>query len=116
MGNFVEVGKTGEMQDGTMKMVFANDQEILLAKIDEEYYATEDRCPHMQARLVLGKLEGTVVTCPRHGSQYNIKTGEVVRWLKGTGLLSRVGKALKPPQQLRTYKVIIEGNSIMVEV
>jgi 3-phenylpropionate/trans-cinnamate dioxygenase ferredoxin subunit len=116
MGNFVEVGKTGEMQDGTMKMVFANDQEILLAKIDEEYYATEDRCPHMQARLVLGKLEGTIVTCPRHGSQYNIKTGEVVRWLKGTGLLSRVGKALKPPQQLRTYKVIIEGNSIMVEV
>ena len=116
MGNLIEVGKTGEMQDGTMKMVFANGQEILLAKVGDEYFATEDRCPHLQARLVLGKLEGTVITCPRHGSQYDIKTGEVVRWLKGTGLLSSIGKALKPPQQLKTYKVVIEDDSIMVEV
>lgn len=116
MGSLIEVGKTGEMQNGIMKMVFANGQEILLAKVGDEYYATEDRCPHLHARLVLGKLDGTVVTCPRHGSQYDIKTGEVVRWLKGSGLLSRIGKTLKPPQQLKTYKVVIDGDNIMVEV
>ena len=61
-------------------------------------------------------LEGTVVTCPLHGSQFGLRNGEVVRWLKGTGLLSKIGKALKSPQSLTMYSVRIEGDAIMVEI
>ncbi len=116
MGSFVEAGQTSEFEDGTMKKVLVQGQEILLARVGDKYYATENRCPHLGGELSAGKLEGTVVTCPRHGSQFDLGDGKVVRWLKGSGLFSAVGKALKPPKPLKTYSVRIEGNAVLIEI
>lgn len=116
MSNLVEVGKTNELENGAMKEVLTEGREILLAKIGDEYYVANNRCPHMRGKLSRGKLEGTIVTCPVHGSQFDLKSGEVVRWLKGTGLLSKIGKALKSPQSLKTYNVTVTGDSILVEI
>lgn len=41
--------------------------------------AVADRCPHAGATLSEGELDGTVLTCPRHGSQFDVRTGERVR-------------------------------------
>lgn len=71
--------------------------------------------PRMKGDLSLGKLEGTVVTCPRHGSQFDISTGQVVRWLKG-GLMSKVGKAFKMSKALMVYNVKVEDGRVLVEV
>lgn len=116
MSKFVEVGKTGEFKDGSKKKLILNGQEILLAKVDGSYYAVSNNCPHMNGDLSMGTLEGTVITCPRHGSQFDIREGANIRWLKGSGLFSAVGKALKPPKPLKTYKVRVEGETISVEV
>jgi 3-phenylpropionate/trans-cinnamate dioxygenase ferredoxin subunit len=115
MSKFTEIAKIEELKSGTMKMVIAEGREILLAKVGDKYYAIDDRCPHMKGDLSRGKLEGTVVTCPLHGSQFDISNGQVVRWLKG-GLMSKVGKALKPSKDLTVYNVKIEDNSVLVEV
>jgi len=112
----VKVGKIGELKDGAMKEVLARGREILLAKVADKYYAGDNRCPHMGGKLSQGKLEGTVVTCPRHGSQFDLRDGQVARWLKGSGLLFRVGKALKSPRQLTTYNVKVEGDKILIEI
>ena len=45
-----------------------------------------------------------------------LKNGEVVRWLKGSGLLSKIGKALKSPQSLTTYNVKVEDDRVMIEI
>ena len=116
ISNLVEVGKAGELESGAMKEVLIKGHEILLAKIGDEYYVANNRCPHMRGKLSRGKLEGTVVTCPMHGSQFDLKSGEVVRWLKGSGLLSKIGKALKSPQSLKTYNVMVTDDSILVEI
>lgn len=116
MGIFVEVGKVGELEAGTMKEVAVQGQEILLAKVGSKYYAADGRCPHLGGRLAQGKLEGTVVTCPLHGSQFDLADGHVVRWLKGSGVLSALGKALKGPRPINTYKVKAEGDRILVEI
>ena len=116
MSNMVEVGKTGEIEDGSMKEISVNGREILLARSGSSYYAADNRCPHMGGKLSKGKLEGTVVTCPLHGSQFDLRDGQVVRWLKGSGLLSKVGKILKSPRQLTTYKVIVEDDKILIEM
>jgi hypothetical protein len=34
----------------------------------------------MGGRLWEGKLEGTIVTCPLHGSQFDLSDGHVIRW------------------------------------
>lgn len=116
MGSFVEAGKTSEFEDGTKKKVSVQGHEILLARVEDRYYAVSNRCPHLGGDLSAGKLEGIVVTCPRHGSQFNLRDGKVVRWLKGSGLFSAVGKALKSPKPLDTYNVKIEGDAVMIEV
>jgi len=116
MGDLVPVGEIGGLADGTMKSVLVKGREILLARVADEYYAADNRCPHMGGKLSQGKLEGTVVTCPRHGSQFDLTDGRVVRWLKGSGLLSKVGKALKSPRPLATYNVKVEGDRILIEI
>jgi len=116
MSSLVEMGKTSELEDGTMKAVSVQGREILLAKVADKYYAGDNRCPHMGGKLSQGKLEGTVVTCPRHGSQFDLRDGQVVRWLKGSGLVSMVGKALKSPRPLATYNVRVEDDRIWIEI
>jgi 3-phenylpropionate/trans-cinnamate dioxygenase ferredoxin subunit len=114
MGEFTEVSKTDELKDGTMRAISAEGREILLARVGDKYYATDNRCPHMEGDLSKGKLEGIVVTCPVHGSQFDISNGRVVRWLKG-GLMSKVGKALKTSKDLTVYNVKIEDGKVLVE-
>ncbi len=116
MGRFVEVAKKDDVANGTMKEVKVEGQDILLARVADKYYAIDNRCPHFGGNLSRGRLEGTVVTCPLHGSQFDITTGQVVRWLKGAGVLSAVGKALKPARAVTTYKVKIEGDNVLVQI
>ncbi|MFC2062525.1 Rieske (2Fe-2S) protein [Chloroflexota bacterium] len=116
MGDLIQVSKTTEIEDGAMKEVVAQGKEILLARVGDSYYAVANRCPHMGGKLSQGRLEGTVVTCPRHGSRFDLKDGRVVRWLKGAGLFSKVGKILKSPRQLVTYKVSVDGENILLEI
>ena len=116
MSSMIEVGKSREFQNGTMKEVVVEGHEILIARVGDKYYATDNRCTHMGGKLSHGKLEGTVVTCPRHGSQFELKDGGVVRWLKGSGFLSVLGKALKSPRPLSRYNVQVIDDKILVEV
>jgi 3-phenylpropionate/trans-cinnamate dioxygenase ferredoxin subunit len=115
MSKSIEVAKIEELQSGTTKMVMVEGREILLARVGDKYFATDNRCPHMKGDLSHGKLEGTVITCPRHGSQFDITNGQVVRWLKG-GLLSKLGGALKTSKPLTVFNLKVENGKILVEV
>lgn len=114
MSKFIEVAKIEELKSGTMKAVIAEGREILLARVGDKYYAVGNLCPHMKGDLSRGKLEGTVITCPLHGSRFDISNGQVVRWLKG-GLTSKVSRALKPSKDLTVYNVKVEDGKVLVE-
>lgn len=55
--------------DGEMK-------EVALFRIDDKVYALNNLCPHMQGPLGEGEVEEGVVTCPWHGWQFEVRTGE----------------------------------------
>ncbi len=114
MAEFVEVAGVNDLKDGAMKMVTVAGKEVLLARVAGKHYATQDRCQHMGGDLSRGKLEGTVVTCPLHGSQYDLKDGHVVRWTKWSGLLLALAKMVKSPRPLKTYEVKVEGDKVLV--
>ena len=116
MSTSVQVAKIDELKNGAMKQVNVQGHEILIAQVDGKYYATANRCLHMGGNLSQGKLEGTVVTCPLHGSQFDIQDGRVVRWLKGSGIVSSLTKAVKGDKHLATYKIKSEGDSVLVEI
>jgi len=116
MGTYTKAGSTGEFQNGSQQKVNVQGQEIMLARVEDKYYAIGNHCPHMGGDLAAGKLEGTIITCPRHASQFDITDGHNVRWMKGSGLMSSALKALSSPKTVRVYKVKVEGEAILVEV
>ncbi|MGH2829077.1 MAG: Rieske (2Fe-2S) protein [Actinomycetota bacterium] len=52
---------------------------IAVYHVGRELFAVGDACPHAGARLSEGTLSGSVITCPRHGSQFDIRDGSRVR-------------------------------------
>lgn len=116
MVNLVEVGKVSELQDGAMKEIAAQGHKILLARIGDKYYAADNRCPHLGGNLSRGKLEGTVVTCPSHGSQFDLTDGRVVRWTNWSGLISKLSQVIKAPRPLTIYNTKIENDKVLIEI
>lgn len=110
------VAPKDDLKTGEMKAVNVAGHEILLARVGDTYYAAENRCPHLGGKLAEGKLVGTVVTCPLHGSQFDLNDGKVIRWTNFTGFASKLGKMLKSPRPLVAYKVKVEGDSVLVEL
>ena len=102
MSRFVEIARTNEITPGEAKMVEVEGKKIAILNLEGDYYAIDDTCPHASGPLSEGKVEGEVVTCPWHGSEFNIKTGEVLR----------------PPARrgVKNYKVQVEGSIIKIEV
>jgi len=74
--NFVKVAKVNEIPDGKMKHVEIEGKEALIANVAGKFYAISDRCGHMNALLSIGYLTGNTVTCPFHGSKFDIITGK----------------------------------------
>ncbi|MGO9387332.1 MAG: Rieske (2Fe-2S) protein [Methanobacterium sp.] len=75
---FVPIAKTEDITVGNMKHVKVGDHEIIIANVDGNYYAVSDRCGHMNARLSLGRLDGNIVTCPLHSSEFDVVTGKLI--------------------------------------
>lgn len=116
MSRFADAAGVDDLADGAMKSVKVEGQNVLLARVGGRYYATDGRCPHMGGELSHGRLEGTIVTCPRHGSQFDIATGKVLRWTKWTGITLALAKAFKSPRPVKTYQVQLEGDRILVDL
>jgi nitrite reductase/ring-hydroxylating ferredoxin subunit len=52
--------------------------DIVLFKVEGKIYALDNACPHMGGPLGEGDVEGDIVTCPWHGWQFDIKSGECI--------------------------------------
>lgn len=113
---YVPVGKVNEIPSGAMKRFAVSGREILVARVADRYYAANSICPHMGADLSRGTLEGTILTCPRHASKFDLLDGRVTRWTDWTGVKSRVSRMFRSPRPITVYRVRIEGDGILVEL
>jgi nitrite reductase/ring-hydroxylating ferredoxin subunit len=57
----------------------AADEPLAVYHAGSRFIACADRCPHAGALLSEGELEHGVITCPRHGSQFDVSTGQRLR-------------------------------------
>lgn len=116
MAEYTDAIGIEELQDGQMKGVELGGKKLLVARSGGQFYAASDVCPHMKARLSAGSLKGTTVTCPRHGSQFDLKDGRVVRWTDWSGMKLSLSKLFRGPRALPTYRTQIEGERLKVEL
>ena len=102
MAKLLKIAKTKDVPPGQAAAFTIEGQKIALFNVEGTYYAIGDTCTHRGGPLSEGDVQGTRVTCPWHGADFDLKTGAV----------------LGPPAQkgVPSYKVVVEGDDIKVEV
>jgi nitrite reductase (NADH) small subunit len=99
VGQLVTVARVDEVPPGSARLVRAGEVELALYNVDGTFYATQSQCLHLKGPLGDGDLDGPVVTCPWHGWQYDVRTGE-----------NEFDRAL----QLATFEVVVEDGDVKV--
>ncbi len=96
------VARIDELADGQMKQVKAGDTDLLLVRLDGQFYALGARCTHYGAPLATGVLHGERIICPWHHACFHARTGA----------------HLEPPglDHLPTFPVRVEGEQVLVEL
>ena len=96
---FQKVATLDQVKPGKPIAVEVNGEQIALYNLDGTIYATSGVCPHAGGPLAEGDMQGNIVTCPLHGWQFEADSGRCLRI---------------PAMKLKTYKVKVEGNDILV--
>ncbi len=101
MSRFVRMATLEELPVGGAKEVEFEGRVYALFNVDGQISAIDGICPHQGGPLVDGPLEGTTVTCPWHGWQFDVRSGK-------TPLGSKIKQAI--------YEVRIDGQDVLVAV
>lgn len=75
MAEFVAVAAVTEIPDPGRQVVEVDDRLIALFHVGGEFFALDDVCTHDGGPLAEGELENHTIACPRHGAQFDIRTG-----------------------------------------
>ena len=73
-----KAAKLSELAEGKGKRVVINGIPIALFLVSGKIYAIADTCTHEHASLSEGEVQNCVVTCPRHGAQFELETGRAI--------------------------------------
>ena len=95
------IGSSKDIAPGQMRVFDLEGTKVTVANANGDLFAFDDRCTHMGCSLSNGELNGTIVTCPCHGSQFDVTSGAVVR-----------GPAARP---VRSHAVQVEREDLLVE-
>jgi nitrite reductase/ring-hydroxylating ferredoxin subunit/uncharacterized membrane protein len=76
-GESVVVADDDELEVDQMKLLHVGDKRIVLARTDDGYVAFDDHCTHRGGSLAGGVMMCGKVQCLWHGSQFDVKTGQV---------------------------------------
>jgi len=100
--NWQAVGPTEEVSEESPLAARVAGKDIGIYLCQGSYYALEDVCPHAEARLSQGFVEGEEIECPLHGARFHIPTGKCTR---------------EPADRdVRVYPVRIEGGIVYIEL
>ncbi|KJH72396.1 FAD-dependent oxidoreductase [Aliterella atlantica] len=96
------VANINDLQNGETKQVLVGETEVLLAKINNKFYAVGAHCTHYKAPLAEGVINGESVICPWHNACFSLVTGD----------------RQAPPglDALPRYQVRVDGDRIIVSV
>jgi len=86
---------------GSARELTVGGRVIALFNVDGTLYALDGICPHLGGPLGEGTLEGSVVTCPWHGWQFDVTTGH---------------NCLNPRIEHSRFPLKVEGNDVYVEL
>lgn len=101
-GDWVKVADLGECPPGSLLDIEAGEERIVLANVDGDLYALQNRCSHQDLPLSDGELVGDRLECLYHGASFDVCTGKALAL-----------PAIKP---VATFAVELRDGEIYVKV
>ena len=98
---FQRAAKIKEIPPGQIREIPLNGKSVAVANVGGKLFAINSVCLHHGGPLGEGELDGTVVSCPWHGWQYDVTTGKVVQ---------------QPSDGVQCYLIELRGDEIFVDV
>ena len=102
VGSRIRLCSTDDVDWDSAIRVEEGDLTLAVFNVNGTFYVTDDLCTHGPGSLSEGYLDGHNVECDFHNGQFDVRTGEVVA----------------PPCMIpiKTYKVVVENNDVLIEV
>jgi nitrite reductase/ring-hydroxylating ferredoxin subunit len=75
---YVEVGHVDDFPLGSLRKVAVAGEDVVVGNVSGELYAIANKCTHRGGPLNEGDLEGSTITCPWHGGEFDLLTGKVL--------------------------------------
>jgi nitrite reductase (NADH) small subunit len=101
MAQWIKIARASDISPGTGGEFVAGDRIVALFNVDGQFYALDGICPHQGGPLGKGHLAGCIVTCPWHGFQFDVTTGQ-----------HQTSKSLVHPR----FEVKVEAGEVWVKV
>jgi nitrite reductase/ring-hydroxylating ferredoxin subunit len=76
--SYIPVARAGELAAGQMKEIDLGGRQVLLAFAEGKYFAFARQCPHEDADLKNGVIEGAKVRCANHNYCFDLNSGACV--------------------------------------
>lgn len=105
----VSIGSYQAIQQSKKLKVTIEGITYLAVLINQSVYVMVDECPHQQASLFDGKIEGTKAVCPLHRAQFDLVTGDI----------DDVSKMLYfdfGPEKVTTFKASMDGDQMFIDL
>jgi nitrite reductase (NADH) small subunit len=100
MAHWTKVAAVEDCPPGNGLEVIVGERVVALFNIEGTFYALDGVCPHQGGPLAEGEVTGCIVTCPWHGWQFDVRTGQ-----------HQLSTTIRQP----TLPVRIEGDAVLVE-
>jgi 3-phenylpropionate/trans-cinnamate dioxygenase ferredoxin component len=107
--SFKEISKIDKIAAGTMQGFEMDGKSILIANVNGKFFAMNGKCTHAGGDLAKGKLEGSTITCPRHGAKFEVTTGKNMAPPK-------IGPFKFNAKDETVYPLKVEGSSLLIDL
>ena len=76
--SYIPVARVGELVPGAMKELDLGGRQVILAFVEEKYFAFSRQCPHEDADLKSAGqfLDGAKIRCNNHSYCFDLRSGE----------------------------------------
>ena len=76
---YIEIAPVSDLTNGERLFVEVEGKSLVIFNIAGQFYAIGDICSHDDGPVGEGDLEGYNIVCPRHGGEFDIRTGQAVQ-------------------------------------
>jgi nitrite reductase/ring-hydroxylating ferredoxin subunit len=118
----VKLVQASEVSNDAVLKVAAEGKTLLVSKSGDRYCAIENKCPHLGLPLAKGKVSNGQITCPFHGSKFDLCSGQNVEGVNSVMGIPAPGwakKAIamgKPAANAASFTVSEEGGELFAEI